>query len=144
MRIKRISTWSLIFVLTLSLLGCKSTKKEIEAWGDIPCQEIVKKHFIVNTNGFNITKMVQQDDKLYLVGQISGCNMGKFSVMWNGVSKKSNPPQVTIEFKAYEAGLCDMMVDRIWCIDLTEIKNANFKKVELGIAEMQNKILLEF
>jgi len=144
MQIKKLHVWLFVSVLSLSLLSCKSTKKEIDAWTDVPCQEIVKKHFIVNTNGFNITEMVQRDDKLYLVGQISGCNMGKYSVMWNGTSTKSNPPQVTIEFKAFDAGLCDMMNERVWCIDLTEIKNANFKKVNLRIAETQNSLLLEF
>ena len=133
----------LLVTSTLFFTSCNSTKKQIEAAKDYPCEEVLKEHFVVNTNGYNITKLEQEGNKLYIFGQVSGCSQGSLSAMWEGAIVKSMPPKVTLDFKSYDAGLCDMMVNCIWCIDLSRFREVG-SEVELHIASTQNSILLEF
>jgi PKD repeat protein len=136
---------TLLFSLTVLIFwSCNSYKKQVESVQDVPCQEVVDEHFVVNTNAYNITKLYQEGDKLYVFGQVSGCSTGKLSVMWNKIVQPSEPPQVAVDFKTYEAGLCDQMVQFIWCFDITPFKNLGSKEVMLQIAETQSSILLEF
>lgn len=135
-------SFALAFVFVLN--SCNTTKKQIEAVSLDPCMEIVKEHFITNHNGFNITEMKQEGDRLYIVGQVSGCNRGKYSVMWNDVVAQSEPPQVTIEFETFEAGLCDQMVERIWCVDLSRFKEMGSNQVIVHIDKTKDNITLEF
>ena len=126
---------AVIFVLS----SCNSTKKQIEAVSLDPCMEVVKEHFIANHNGFNITKMEQEGDRLYIFGQVSGCNRGKYSVMWNDIVASSEPPQVTIEFETFEAGLCDLLIKIHCCIKFTggtfrkSRNSASFNIIEFAI-----------
>lgn len=130
--------------LFVSVTSCNSTKKQIEAVSMDPCAEVVKKHLIANHNNFNITKMEQEGDRLYIFGQVSGCNRGKYSVMWNDEVATSEPPKVTVEFETYEAGLCEGMVERIWCIDLSRFKEIGSSQVQLHIKKTKDFVLLEF
>ena len=60
----------LSLTVAFSISSCNSTKKQIEAVSLDPCTEVVKKHLIANHNGFNITKMEQEGDRLYIFGQV--------------------------------------------------------------------------
>jgi hypothetical protein len=134
----------LVLTVAFSISSCNSTKKQIEAVSLDPCMEVVKKHLIANHNGFNITKMEQEGDRLYIFGQVSGCNRGQYSIMWNDIVASSEPPQVTVEFETFEAGLCDQMVERIWCMDLSRFKAMGSSQVVLHIAKTKDNIILEF
>ena len=135
---------SFILASVFVLSSCNSTKKQIESVSLDPCMEVVKEHFIANHSGFNITKMEQDGDRLYIFGQVSGCHRGKYSVMWDDVVALSEPPQVTVEFETFEAGLCDQMVERVWCVDLSRFKAMGSNQVVLHIDKSKDNIILEF